>query len=150
MSGPASPERLITLLGGARVASGVAFIALSGPLGRLLIGKDADSAGAQLFIRAFGARDVLLGAGGLLAMGSLQPARPWLMACGLADAFDAAATVAGYRRLPAKRRALTFAASAIPALVNLSATRWLADASRSAGWRSAGSPRGGDPDRLAD
>ncbi len=60
----------------------------------------------------------LLGAGTLLASGR-QAARPWLTACGLADAFDAATTAAGYRRLPPGRRALTFVVSAIPALLNL-------------------------------
>ncbi len=126
MAALASPEQLTKLLGGARVASGVAFIATSGRLGRLLVDRDADSPGAQLFIRAFGARDALLGAGTLLATRS-HSARSWLIACGLADAFDAAATAAGYRRLPSKRRALVFTVSAIPALLNLGTARRLAD-----------------------
>ena len=115
------------VLGSARIGSGVAFIALSGPLGRLLIDRDADGAGAQLFIRAFGARDTLLGVGTLLAIRTEQSARPWLIASGLADAFDAMATVGGYRRLPPKRRALTFMVSVIPAVLNLSTAQLLAD-----------------------
>jgi hypothetical protein len=108
-----------------RVASGVAFISLSSPLGRLLIGSDADSAGAALFIRAFGARDALLGAGVLRAAQTQRSQRQWLMACGLADAFDAAATLAGYRHLPRRRRALTFIVSAVPAVLNFTAARGL-------------------------
>lgn len=121
------PEELAKLLGSARIASGAAFIAMSRPLGYLLIGQDAQGAGAQLFIRAFGARDALLGAGALLAMRSEHSARPWLIAAGLADAFDAAATAAGYRQLPPRRRALTFIVSAIPAVLNLSTAGRLAD-----------------------
>jgi hypothetical protein len=81
----------------------------------LLIGRDADRPGATLFIQAFGARDALLGAGVLPAAKSQQSQRQWLMACALADAFDAAATVARYGRLPPKRRAVTFAVSAVRA-----------------------------------
>ena len=131
-----TPEELAKILGGARIASGVAFIAMSRPLGHLLIGEDAYGAGAQLFIRAFGARDALLGAGTLLAMRSKRPGRPWLIAAGLADAFDAAATAAAYQQLPLRRRALTFAVSAIPAVLNLSTAGRLADqrsVARSAG-----------------
>ena len=80
-----------------------------------------------MFIRAFGARDALLGVGTLLAIRTEQSARPWLIASGLADAFDAMATVAGYRRLPPKRRALSFMVSVIPAALNLSTARRLAD-----------------------
>ena len=115
------------VLGSARTGSGVAFIALSGPLGRLLIGRDADGAGAQLFIRAFGARDALLGVGTLLAIRTEQSARPWLIASGVADAFDAMATVTSYRHLPPKRRALTFMVSVIPAVLTLSTALRLAD-----------------------
>jgi hypothetical protein len=127
MANSISPEQLAKALGGARVASGIAFVALSEPLGHLLIGSQADSAGAQLYIRAFGARDALLGSGALLATRRQRTARPWLIAAGLADAFDAAATAVAYRRLPPRRRALTFTVSLIPALLNLGTARRLVD-----------------------
>jgi hypothetical protein len=92
-------------------------------LGRLLIAHDADRAGARLFIRAFGARDILLGVGAMTAGRRGESPRPWLLAAGLADAFDAAATATTYRRLPRQGRALTFAVSLAPALLNLT-TAW--------------------------
>ena len=124
--GSAGPGRRGTVLGALRIASGVAFMALSPPVGRLLISSDADSAGAALFIRAFGARDALLGAGVLLAGQTRRSQCQWLVACGLADGFDAVATLAGYRHLPPRRRALTFVVSAVPAVLNLT-TAWELD-----------------------
>jgi hypothetical protein len=56
-----------------------------------------------------------------------RSAASWLIASGLADAFDAAATAAAYRRLPPRRRALTLTVSTIPAVLNLSTARRLAD-----------------------
>lgn len=44
--------------------------------GSVLVGRDARASGARLFIRAFGARDVLLGAGtqrGLVDRNALPP-----------------------------------------------------------------------------
>lgn len=119
-------DRLARLLGGVRVAAGVAFAARPGPLGHLLVGSDADGPGARLFIAAFGARDALLGAGISLAT-DRRSRRGWLIAAGLADAFDALATVAGYRRLPPRRRALTLVVSAAPAALNLDTARRLRD-----------------------
>jgi hypothetical protein len=114
-----TPEQaLARALGAARVGSGSAFIARPRPLGRLLVGEDADGAGAQLFISAFGARDALLGAGNLLAADG-RARRSWLVAAGLADAFDVAATAVLWRRLPPGRRELAFTVSALPAVVNL-------------------------------
>lgn len=113
-------DRLATLAGASRMVAGLAFVPAAGPLGRLLIGEDADRPGAELFIRAFGARDALLGAGVVLARRDKRAQRIWLASCALADAFDAAATLAGYGRLPPRRRGLALAVSVVPALVNLS------------------------------
>jgi hypothetical protein len=111
----------------ARVAAGLAFAAAPGRAGGLLIASDADTPGARLFIAAFGARDVLLGAGALPALASGRPARRWLAACVAADGFDAAATLQRFGELPRRRRALTFAVSALPAALG-AALAWRLDA----------------------
>ena len=117
-------ERLVRVVAGLRLASGLVFAAAPRAAGGLLAGGDVASPGAELFVRAFGARDVLLGLGAWRALRAGLPWRPWLAACAAADAFDAAATLAGYRRLPAGRRALTLAVSLAPALLEA----WLAAA----------------------
>ncbi len=148
-----SPEqRLARALGAARLGSGTAFIACPRPLGRLLVGEDVEGAGAQLFISAFGARDALLGAGNLLAAGG-RARRSWLVAAGLADAFDAAATAFFWCRLPPGRRALTLTVSALPAAVNLATAARLPAAAEGeedrpgAVWRWM--YRGGSPNYVA-
>lgn len=100
----------------ARVAAGLLFAAAPRQAGGLLVGPAAGRPGAGLFVRAFGARDALLGAGVLRALGAGDPVRPWVAACSAADAFDAAATLAAYGELAGTRRALTFAVSLAPAV----------------------------------
>lgn len=101
----------------ARLVAGLAFACAPRRAGAVLIASDADAPGARLFIAAFGARDVLLGAGTWCALATGRSARPWLAACAAADWFDAAATLRGYRELPPGRRGLTFAVSALPAAI---------------------------------
>lgn len=118
-------DRLATLAGASRMVTGLAFISAPGPVGRLLIDEDADRPGAQLFIRAFGARDVLLGAGVVLTRRDKRAQRTWLASCAFADAFDAAAALAGYGSMPPRRWGLALAISAVPALLNLTLARRL-------------------------
>src|SRR6266508_4126516 len=75
--GMSDPADLARFAAAARVAVGLAFVMAPRRLGGLLIGSDADSPGARLFIAAFGARDVLLGAGTLSALRAKRPARWW-------------------------------------------------------------------------
>jgi hypothetical protein len=106
-------------LAAARVAAGLAFVATPRRAGGLLVAADAEAPGARLFIAAFGARDVLLGTGTLAAAVRGRPTRPWLGACVAADAFDAAATLRAWSELPAGRRPLTLAVSALPAAIGV-------------------------------
>ena len=99
----------------ARIGVGLAFAAAPRRLGGLLVASDAEAPGAQLFIAAFGARDLLFGAGILAALKGKGSARSWLAACAAADAFDAAASLRAWGELPPGRRALTFGVSALPA-----------------------------------
>jgi hypothetical protein len=116
------PVGLARYVGAARIAAGLAFVAAPRRVGGLLVGGDAEAPGARLFIVAFGARDVLLGAGTLRAATRRQPIRPWLASCAAADAFDAVATLRSFHDLPPGRRVLTFVISLIPGM----AGGWLA------------------------
>src|ERR671925_874450 len=88
-----------------RFVFGVAFIAKPTLMDRAWIGKQARVPGAQLLARAVGARDLVLGLGGLQALtrddGS---ARPWLGAGAVCDAVDFGATWAAGRTIPRQAR----------------------------------------------
>jgi hypothetical protein len=96
---------LAVLISLGRLVFGVAFIAKPTLMERAWIGKQARLPGAQLLARAVGARDLVLGLGGLQAVtrddGS---ARPWLAAASVCDAVDFGATLAAGRRIPHQAR----------------------------------------------
>jgi hypothetical protein len=88
-----------------RLLFGVAFIAKPTLMDRAWIGKQARVPGAQLLARAVGARDLVLGLGGLQALPRKDgSARPWLAAGGICDAVDFGATWAAGRRIPRQAR----------------------------------------------
>jgi hypothetical protein len=89
----------------ARFVFGVAFIAKPALMERAWIGKQARVPGALLLARAVGARDLVLGLGGLQAVTREDgSARPWLAAGGICDAVDFGATWAAGRRIPRQAR----------------------------------------------
>jgi hypothetical protein len=97
-----------------RIGFGLAYLLRPGQAGRGWIGRAARDPATQVFIRGHGARDLALGAGGLVALAAgEQAARPWFAAQGVADATDLAATLAAKRRLPSggRRFALAMAAA---------------------------------------
>jgi hypothetical protein len=104
---------LAALISLGRLVFGAAFIAEPTLMDRAWIGKQARVPGAQLLARAVGARDLVLGLGGLQALkrddGS---AAPWLGAGAICDAVDFGATAAAGRKIPAQARrgVLTIAA----------------------------------------
>ena len=88
-----------------RFLFGVAFIAQPKLMERAWIGKQARLPGAQLLARAVGARDLVLGLGGLQALGRNDgSARPWLAAAATCDAIDFGATSAAGRGIPRQSR----------------------------------------------
>ena len=117
------PREFAKMLAAFRVAAGLTFAFAPRSAGSLLVGDDARAPGARLFIRAFGARDVALGAGTFLALSSGRAARPWLAAGVLADAFDAVATLRQFHELPRGRRTLTLAVSLAPAVAGSALVR---------------------------
>src|SRR5919206_4784775 len=96
---------LAALISLGRFVFGVAFIAKPKLMERAWIGKQARIPGAQLLARAVGARDLVVGLGGLEALrrddGS---ARPWLGAGAICDAVDFGATWAAGRAIPRQAR----------------------------------------------
>jgi hypothetical protein len=96
---------LAALISIARVAFGVAFIAKPMLMDRAWIGKQARVPGAQLLARAVGARDLVVGLGGLQAVARDDgSARPWLAAGAICDAVDFGATWAAGRTIPRQAR----------------------------------------------
>jgi hypothetical protein len=88
-----------------RFLFGIAFIAKPTLMDRAWIGKQARLPGAQLLARAVGARDLVLGLGGLQAVTREDgSARPWLAAAGICDAVDFGATWAAGGRIPRQAR----------------------------------------------
>jgi hypothetical protein len=83
-----------------RIAVGLAFLLAPSLAGRLWVGGDAQRPGARVLGRAFGARDLALGLGVVIALDRGAPVRGWLEASALADASDFAAGLLGADALP--------------------------------------------------
>ena len=97
-----------------RFVFGIAFIAEPKLMERAWIGKQARVPGAQLLARAVGARDLVLGLGGLQALNRDDgSARPWLGAGAICDAVDFGATAAAGRTIPAQARRGVLAIAAV-------------------------------------
>jgi hypothetical protein len=81
------------------------------------VGSGARDPHAQVLARALGARDLVLGAGGLIAMqdGDHGRARPWFAAQVLTDSVDCLATLIGGRAIPAPARIATATFAAVSA-----------------------------------
>jgi hypothetical protein len=102
-----------------RFVFGVAFIAKPRLMERAWIGKQARLPGAQLLARAVGARDLVLGLGGLQAVARGDgSARPWMAAAGICDAVDFGATWAAGRTIPRQARNGVLAIAAVFSLLS--------------------------------
>jgi hypothetical protein len=114
---------LASLISIGRFLFGVAFIAEPKLMERAWIGKQARVPGAQLLARAVGARDLVLGLGGLQALTRDDgTARPWLGAGALCDAVDFGATWAAGRTIPRQaRRGVLAVASVFSVLSTIAA-----------------------------
>jgi hypothetical protein len=79
---------------GARTAIGVALLAAPGPAAKRWLGDVAERPGAQVAISGVGARDLILGAGTLWALGGRKRnPRPWLIGSAVADTADLVTTL---------------------------------------------------------
>lgn len=110
---------------GLRVAYGVALIAAPKRLALRWLGPAAADAPLQVALRALGAREAILHAGALVALGREAPVRPWLAASAAGDVTDIIATAAGRRRLPRGSTPATLAVGGGSALISLALARAL-------------------------
>ena len=83
-----------------RIAVGLAFFVAPSLAGRLWVGGDARRPGARVLGRAFGARDLALGLGVVIALDRGAPVRGWLEASALSDAADFTAGLLDAGALP--------------------------------------------------
>jgi len=100
-----SPRALSTVLALGRVGVGAALLGAPGSTGRLFLGAPAESGGGGVAVRAFGGRDLALGA--LTAaslsgrLGSASTATTLVAAGGFCDLVDGVALLAARREIPA-------------------------------------------------
>jgi RNA polymerase sigma factor (sigma-70 family) len=87
-----------------RIAIGAASILVPGLAGRIWIGRDARRPAVKVLARAFGARDLALGLGVVIALDRGAPVRGWLEASALADLVDLAATLLAGSAIPEQAR----------------------------------------------
>ena len=113
MQAPIDHHFIARLLGMGRIAIGVALVLAPRRFGRSWVGAAAESGGGRLALRATGARDIAIGYGVVRALDSGDPStRLWVTLAGGCDLADAAATLAAYRSLPKRKRALSLVVSA--------------------------------------
>src|SRR5215210_5752488 len=132
---------LAVLISFGRFLFGVAFIAKPTLMEQAWIGKQARIPGAQLLARAVGARDLVLGLGGLQALArNNSSARPWLGAGAICDAVDFGATWAAGRTIPRQARRGVLATAGVFSVLSAIA------AVTTGGSRHAEPPLSGAPD----
>jgi hypothetical protein len=88
----------------ARIALGAAFVLFPGLAGRMWIGAPAASRPVKVLARAFGARDLAIGLGVVIALDRGTPVRGWIEAGAFSDAVDTAASLLAGGSIPAAIR----------------------------------------------
>jgi hypothetical protein len=83
---------------------GAAFVLVPGLAGRAWIGSDAARRPVKVLARAFGARDLAIGLGAVIALDRGAPVRGWIEAGALSDAIDTAASVLAGNSIPPRIR----------------------------------------------
>lgn len=113
-SGGMDHHQLARTLAAGRIAIGGSLLALPGLAGRTWVGGVASDGAAKVFIRAFGIRELALGAGTLGALDSGAPPRSWLLWGATCDVADAAITLVAWRHIGWRRAVpvLAFATAA--------------------------------------
>ena len=98
-------QKLALVVGALRLGIGSALVVAPKFASGVWIGENGGGKGVDVFARAIGARDVILGARTLAAVRGEQPAKHFLKLGFAADAADAAATALAFKSL-SKGRAL--------------------------------------------
>ena len=92
-----------------RIAVGAAFFLAPGLAGRLWIGDDARRRAVKVLARAFGARDLAIGLGVVIALDRGAPVRGWLEAGVLSDTLDFSASLLAGKSIPRDLRRFALA-----------------------------------------
>jgi hypothetical protein len=116
------PSTLAIVFGAGRALIGVALLAVPAPIARSWVG--ADGRAAALLTRSLGARDLVIGAGLVVAVQHDHDPRSWLVGSVLCDAVDATVTWAAGDQIPRNGRVATTTLAAGSALFGA----WLASA----------------------
>jgi hypothetical protein len=82
-----------------RIAVGAAFVLFPSLAGRMWIGSDASRRPVKVLARAFGARDLAIGLGVVIALDRGAPVRGWIEAGALSDGIDTVATLLAGRSI---------------------------------------------------
>jgi len=93
-------RRLLKVGGYARATLGVVMLLTPGLIGGMWIGADAKRRGVKALTRALGIRELIIGAGAVVAANEGTQLRRWVEFGMVADATDAAATFVAVRHLP--------------------------------------------------
>lgn len=122
----AEPKEQAKTLAAMRTAFGVTHMIAPARSGGSWLGHHTvASPRIQLLLRMFGAREVALGAGVLLALRHDAPVRGWLEGGVVCDATDALAALIAFRHLPLATRLIVPASAATAAYVGIRLTREL-------------------------
>jgi hypothetical protein len=95
-----------------RVAVGAALLLAPRALGRVWLGRPADTAAGAVAMRALGVRDLVMGGIALHTVDHPEVGPRWQRTCAAADAVDLAATVAARDALPPVGSALVMGMAA--------------------------------------
>jgi hypothetical protein len=104
-----------------RIAYGAALIVAPGRLARRWLGPAAAGGPTQVPLRALGAREVLLHAGGVAAAVHGNPLAPWFAASIAGDLTDIASTVVARKEVPRGAARLTALVAGGSALLSAAA-----------------------------
>ena len=94
------PRDVARAYGAGRVAVGAALLIAPRALGRVWLGRPADTPAGAVAMRALGLRDAVLGAMALHTVDHPEVAPRWQRTCAAVDALDLAATAAARDALP--------------------------------------------------
>src|SRR5918998_3231894 len=104
---------------------GAAFVVAPGLFGRTWIADDARRRPVKVLARAFGARDLALGLGVVIALDRGAPVRGWIEGGVLSDAVDVCATLLAGDSIPENVRRGALALGASSALLGAALSRQL-------------------------
>jgi hypothetical protein len=104
-----SSREIARMMGAGRALFGAGFLVNPRGSMRPWIGDDADRPPVMLLTRAFGIRDLVIGAGALASLDDPKALRTWLVAGLASDATDLAVTYAAADEIPGWGRAMVMA-----------------------------------------